>query len=84
MFAWVSIWNIGNAVKYLLKKIVTKSSVWEVTADSVSEAIQHAEAGTAKQIGWEQSETVTKVISEASEEDRPLVERRKGKDLESA
>jgi len=60
--------------KYLLKKIVTQSSVWEVHADSVSEAVRSTESGTAKQIGWEHTETAIKIVSETPHEDRDLIE----------
>lgn len=74
----------GDMSKYLLKRIVTKSSVWEVNADSVSEAIHATEAGEARQIGWEQSETVVKVVSEDMNEDRSLSEHSKQKQFENA
>lgn len=60
--------------KYLLRKIVTKTSVWEVNADSVSDAIRLTEFGNGKQIGWEQSETIVKIVSEELNEDRNLIE----------
>lgn len=66
--------------KFLLKRIVTTSSVWEADAETVSDALKATENGTAKQIGWDQTETVVKVVSESPDMERDLIEGRRKAD----
>jgi len=67
--------------KYLLEKSVITVSRWEVNAESVSDAIKAIEQKKAKQTGFDKTETIFQVGSEAVNEDRALVERKQFGDV---